>query len=80
MLLRLQRYEFEVTYKRGTLLLMADTLSRAYLPCQEDSEVQEDVLTISESRSPTEKEAEVINMLHCLPVREDTLQDKDDKL
>jgi len=29
MLLRLQRYEFEVTYKRGTLLLMADTLSWA---------------------------------------------------
>ena len=73
MLLRLQRYEFEVTYKRGTLLLMADTLSRAYLPHQEVTEGQ-DVLTVSDTRSPTEKEAEEINMLHYLPVREDTLR------
>ena len=74
MLLRLQRYEFEVTYKRGTLLFMADTLSRAYLPHQEVTRGQEDVLTVSDTRSPTEKEAEEINMLHYLPVREDTLR------
>ena len=74
MLLRLQRYEFEVTYKRGTLLLMADTLSRAYLPHQDVTGGQDDVLAVSDTRSPTEKEAEEINMLHYLPVREDTLR------
>ena len=74
MLLRLRRYEFEVTYKRGTLPFMADTLSRAYLPHQEVTRGKEDVLTYSDTRSPTEKEAEEINMLHYLPVREDTLR------
>ena len=74
MLLRLQRYEFEATYKRGTLLHMADALSRAYLPHMEVTGGQEDVLAVSDTRSPTEKEAEEINMLHYLPVREDTLR------
>ena len=74
MLLRLQRYEFEVTYNRVTLLFMADTLSRAYLPHQEVTRCQDDVLTVSDTRSPTEKEAEEINMLHYLSMREDTLR------
>ena len=30
MMMRLQRYQFEVVYKKGTLLYIADTLSRAY--------------------------------------------------
>ena len=34
MLLRLQRYDIEVIYKKGTLMFMADTLSRAFLPHQ----------------------------------------------
>ena len=32
MMMRLQRYSFKVVYKKGTSLLIADTLSRAYLP------------------------------------------------
>lgn len=32
MLLRLQKYDLIVTYKKGTLMFIADTLSRAYLP------------------------------------------------
>ena len=32
MLLRLQRYDIEVTYKKGSEMYIADTLSRAYLP------------------------------------------------
>ena len=32
MLLRLQRYDLTVTYKRGKEMYLADTLSRAYLP------------------------------------------------
>lgn len=51
---------------------MAKTLSHASLPCQEDSKVQQDVLTISESRFPTEKEAEEKNMIHYLQGRDDT--------
>ena len=57
MLLRLQRYEFEVSCKKGPSLLMADPLSRAYLSLKEVPEDQEDVMTVSETRSPTEIEA-----------------------
>ena len=32
MLLRLQRYNLDVSYKKGPLMYIADTLSRAYLP------------------------------------------------
>ena len=73
MLLRLQRYEFEVSYKRGPSLLMADPLSRAYLSLKEAPEDQEDVMTVSETRSPTEIEAEQVNMLQYLPVKGETL-------
>ena len=73
MLLRLQRYEFEVSYKRGPSLLMADPLSRAYLSLKEAPEDQEDVMTVSETRSPTEIEAEQVNMLQYLPVKDETL-------
>ena len=40
MLLRLQRYECEASYKRGRSLLMADPLSRAYLSLKEAPEDQ----------------------------------------
>ena len=73
MLLRLQRYEFEVSYKKGTSLLMADPLSRAYLSLKEGPEDQEDVMTVSKTRSPTEIEAEQVNMLQYLPVKDETL-------
>ena len=56
MLLRLQRYEFEVSYKKGTSLFLADPLSRAYVSRKEATEDQEDVLTVSKTRSPTEIE------------------------
>ena len=32
MMMRLQRYQFKVIYKKGTSLYIADTLSRAALP------------------------------------------------
>ena len=32
MLLRLQRYNLEVKYKKGSLMFIADTLNRAYPP------------------------------------------------
>lgn len=72
MMLRLQRYEFEVTYKRGAKMYMADTLSRAYLPHHEVSSTDlEQVMTVN--RTPTEKDVENINMCQFLPVTDETL-------
>ena len=73
MFLRLQRYKFEVSYKKGTSLLIADPLSRAYLSLKEATEDQEDFMVVSETRSPTEIEAEQVNMLQYLPVKDETL-------
>jgi hypothetical protein len=75
MMLRLQRFEFEVTYKRGTKMYMADTLSSAYLPRSEvTSTDQEQVMTVTKvERSPTEKDVEHINMCQFLPVTDETL-------
>lgn len=73
MLLRLQCYKFEVSYKKGTSPLMADPLSHAYLSLKEATEDQEDVMTVSETRSPTEIETEQVNMLRYLPVKDETL-------
>ena len=73
MLLRLQRYEFEVSYKKGTSLFMADPLSRAYLSLKEGPEDQEDFMKVSETRSPTEIEEEQVNMLQYLPMKDETL-------
>ena len=73
MLLRLQRYEFEVSYKKGPSLLMADPLSHAYLSLKEAPEDQEDVMAVTETRLPTEIEAEQVDMLQYLPVKDETL-------
>ena len=62
MLLRLQRNEFEVTYVKGTQLIMADALSRAFLSHPEiirDGEKGRQVLAVDDVvvedvRSPTE--------------------------
>jgi len=59
------------SYKKGTFLLMADSLSRVYLSLKEATE--EDVVAVSETRSPTEIEAEQVNMLQYLPVKDETL-------
>lgn len=54
MLLRLQKYDINVTYVPGRNMLLADTLSRAYL---QDAR-----------KSQTEMETEVVNMVHYLPI------------
>jgi len=59
---------------------MAGTLSRAYLSLKEATEDQEAVMTISETRSPTEIEAEQGNMLQYLPVKDETLGLQDSNL
>ena len=45
MLLRLQRYNLEITYKKGKEMFLADTLSRAFLP---DANVSEFVHELEE--------------------------------
>ena len=68
--------DIEVTYKKGTELYIADTLSHAYLPmtgCESQGDSEEVMLT--DIRSPTEIEAEQIDMAQFLPIRDETLQE-----
>ena len=73
-LLSLQKYDVEVVYKRGVEMYMADTLSRAYLKNKttQKHDVQ-DVMNINRSR--TEQEAEEIDMVRYLPLRDTTIKD-----
>lgn len=59
MLLRLQKYDIDVTYVPGRDLLLADTLSRAYLPDSEQGE--------------TESDLETVNMVTYLPISAERL-------
>lgn len=56
MILRLQKYNVEVQYQSGKTMLLADTLSRAYVPGTCDQ---------------GEPEFETINMLKYLPISEE---------
>ena len=55
MMLRLQNFDSEVEYKKGTLLHLADTLSRAFLPHGEVKCSKENVFFTVDVRSPVEK-------------------------
>lgn len=46
MLLRLQKFEYEVQYKRGTEMYFADTLSRAYLKAQPEDLKEKDPVEV----------------------------------
>ena len=74
MLLRLQKYDLEVVYKRGREMYMTDTLSRAFLENKTTQKHNvQDVMNISRSR--TEQETEEIDMVSYLPLRDSTIQD-----
>ena len=74
MLLRLQRYDLEVSYRKGTEMHMADPLSRAYLPlAKQESGDNEEVWSIVDTRSPTEIETEYVDMIEFVPIRQLTL-------
>ena len=75
MLLRLQKFDLEVVYKKGTELYIADTLSRAYLPMTNcEREIDREEVILMDNRSPTEVETEYVKMAQFLPVRNETLQ------
>ena len=61
MLLRLQKFDLEVTYKKGTEMVLADTLSRAYKVPQPGEPAAE------ATRGETEKDVESINMTQYIP-------------
>ncbi len=63
LLLRLQSYDVTIRYKPGTEMVLADTLSRAYIQSTEDT------------RSDTEKDTETIHMAHHLSISEPQLTD-----
>ena len=63
LLLRLQKYETEVTYHPGKHMYLADTLSRAYLPQIDSTVVEDDHDTAS------------VNMLQSLRVAEPRLDE-----
>ena len=74
MLLRLQRYDLEIVYKKGAEMYMADTLSRTYLKVSKTTQEHDrDVMNID--RSKTEQEAEEIDMVSYLPLRDTTIQE-----
>ena len=73
MLLRLQKFDLHVEYKKGSEMYLADTLSRAFQVCKgTQKDAVEDVVYIEEMRGNTERELESINMIQYLPVSEET--------
>ena len=75
MLLGLQTFDLVVTYKRGSQMYLADTLSRAFLPSKGSASGQDEVvLSVQDNRGETAKDAESINMLQHLLVSDDTLK------
>ena len=71
MLLRLLKFDLLVSYKKGTEMYLADTLSRAYRVHKNTrTDTAEDVVYIKERRGNTERELECINIIQDLPLSE----------
>ena len=68
MMLHLQNFDFEVEYKKGTLLHLADTLSRAYLLHGQIKCSKEDVFLTVNVRSPVEEEIEAVDALSFVSI------------
>ena len=63
MLLRLQKFYLEVSYRNSTEMHMADPLSRAYLPLTKQESVdKETAWSLTDMRSPTEIETEHVGL------------------
>ena len=72
MMMGLQRYNLQVTYKKGSQMYLADTLSRAYLPTTQGDNF-EDIVALKDGRSEVEIDIECVNALQFLTVSEETL-------
>ncbi|XP_064597501.1 uncharacterized protein K02A2.6-like [Liolophura sinensis] len=68
MLLRLQKFDYEVTYKKGTQMYLADALSRAYLPYSKTATNEHGDVMLIDDRCPTAIETESINMVEYLAI------------
>ena len=76
MLLRLQKFYLEVSYRKGTEMHMADPLSRAYLPLvKQDTVGTQEVWNVADTRSPAEVETENIDTAESVPIQKLTLQE-----
>ena len=75
MMFRLQHFDFEVQYKQGPLMFLADTLSQATIPLEDGDENTgtSDVMQVHKTRSPTAIEVEEIDMLRHLSVKPTTV-------
>ena len=75
MMLRLQKFDLEVTYKKGAQMYLADTLSRAYLSQTTSEPLDEQVLQVRVRRSSSQvvQDVESVDMASYLSVTEETL-------
>ena len=77
MILRLQRFDFHITYKKGSEMFLADMISKSKVKdnnCRSDRNIMCDVFITEEERSHIEGEIESINMLQYLSVSQEGLQ------
>ncbi|XP_041362042.1 uncharacterized protein K02A2.6-like [Gigantopelta aegis] len=74
MLLRLQKFEFVLVYKKGSSMFMADALSRAYIP-HLTKEVHDGEVFHVDVRTVTEKDVELINMSEDVRMTPETLEE-----
>jgi len=76
MLLRLQKFDLEISYRNGTEMHLADQLSRAYLALvKQDTVDTQEVWNVADTRSSTEVETEYIDMSESVPILKLTLQE-----
>ena len=73
MLLKLQKFDLDVVYKKGSQMYLADTLSLAYPPHKPKSE-GEDLTVHKIERSTYQADLESINMASHVPVKDTTLE------
>ena len=72
MLLKLQKYDIEIVYKKGAQMYLADTLSRAYPPKRPIAEL-EHINVYQVDRSQYEADIESVNMLTHLSLKGSTV-------
>ena len=74
MMLRIQKFDLDIHYKKGNEVHLADTLSRAFLTdIHISTEEPEDVLLAEERRGEAERDIESVDMLQFLAVSEESL-------